>query len=485
MDVAGKPRRAKTASRHWPDGLIGSARPREKWHGQIRGMRELGSRGLDVRLDSIRQAGIRRQAMIATSLAVLVLVASPAQARWFFEPEPATKSRALPPAQQGAAEPNAQRKGAKKAGKKGAKTTAVAKAPEKMPAGPLSIVVSIKQQRLTVYANGQPFAHSPVSTGVPGHPTPQGVFSVIQKNLHHRSNIYSDAPMPYMQRITWSGVAMHEGKLPGYPASHGCIRLPREFAQRLWGMTRIGARVIIAQDEVAPADITHTRLAALNFPTLSAAEEPVSRVRLATAAPSGVVDAPLKGTIDESTARATATSAAPTVEAERAAPRVPDKGAIATSAKDPLLKPGPISIFISRKTGKLYVRKGLEEVLEVPVTIAQPDQPIGTHLFTALKADGENMRWNVVSLPIQRLVKNGKYLMTMNRGEKLRKELTAPVHETLPPGDPHAALDRITIPDAIVARITEMMSPGASLMVSDLGLSHETGKGTDFIILTR
>ena len=87
-----------------------------------------------------------------------------------------------------------------------------ATAPEKLPPGPLHVVISIKQQRMTLYANGQPFAHSPVSTGVPGHPTPQGVFSVIQKNLHHRSNIYSAAPMPYMQRITWSGVAMHEGK---------------------------------------------------------------------------------------------------------------------------------------------------------------------------------------------------------------------------------------------------------------------------------
>jgi lipoprotein-anchoring transpeptidase ErfK/SrfK len=463
--------------------------------GQIRELKEPGLRGLDVRLDSIRQAGIRRHAMIATSVAVLILAAAPAQARWFFEPEPATKSgpksRALTPAQQGGTiDPGALRK---KASRKGAKTTAVAKPPEKMPPGPLSILVSIKQQRLTVYANGQPFAHSPISTGVPGHPTPQGVFSVIQKNLHHRSNIYSDAPMPYMQRITWSGVAMHEGKLPGYPASHGCIRLPREFAQRLWGMTRIGARVIVAQDEVAPLDIAHTRLAALNFPTLSAAEEPVSRVRLATAVPSGVLDAPLKGAIDDvkveratgGAAKASATPAAVAVDPERATQRVPDKGTIITSAKDPLLKPGPVSIFISRKTGKLYVRKGLDEVFEVPVTIAQPDQPIGTHVFTALKADGDNVRWNVVSLPTQRLVKQGKYLMTMHRGEKLRKELVPPVHETLPPGDPHAALDRITIPDAIVTRITEMMSPGASLMISDLGVSYETGKGTDFIILTR
>src|SRR5262245_40821876 len=225
--------------------------------------------------------------MLAASL--VIAAADPAQARWWFGPAPApimVPEMRAPAYQRGI---NAKRKqipGVKAA------------APEKLPPGPVHIVISIKQQRLTLYVNGQPYAQSPVSTGVPGHPTPQGVFAVIQKNLHHRSNIYSDAPMPYMQRITWSGVAMHEGKLPGYPASHGCIRLPREFAQRLWGMTRIGARVIIAQDEVAPHDITHTRLAALNWPALGAAEEPASRVRLATAVPSGVLDAPLKGAID-------------------------------------------------------------------------------------------------------------------------------------------------------------------------------------------
>jgi lipoprotein-anchoring transpeptidase ErfK/SrfK len=441
--------------------------------------------------------------LIAASLSVMLLVASPAQANWFFfGPDPAAKpgarTRGVAPAQPGIVDPNAPLKPVKKrASKKGTKTTAVAKAPEKLPPGPLSILISVKQQRLTVYVNGRPFAHSPVSTGVPGHPTPQGVFSVIQKNLHHRSNLYSDAPMPYMQRITWSGVAMHEGKLPGYPASHGCIRLPREFAQRLWGMTRIGARVIIAQDEVAPADISHTRLAALNLPTLSAAE-PVSKIRLATAAPGGFLDLPLKGTIDEnesndariekaidSAVQAGMAAADAFVEVEKAPPRVPDKSGVVASAKDPLLRPGPISIYISRKNGRLYLRKGFDEVLDVPVTIAQPDQPLGTHVFSALKADGENVRWNVVSLPTQRLVKNGKYLMTQKGGEKFRKELAAPVHETVPPGDPHVALDRITIPEATLARINELMSPGASLIISDLGLSYETGKGTDFIILTR
>ena len=119
------------------------------------------------------------------------------------------------------------------------------------------------------------------------------------------------------------------------------------------------------------------------------------------------------------------------------------------------------------------------------MTIAQPDAPLGTHVFSALKGDDDAVRWNVVSLPTDRLVKKGKYLETFVRGEKLRKELVPPVHETVPPGDPNAALDRITIPAATLARINELMSPGASLIISDLAPSHETGRGTDFIVLTR
>ena len=99
-----------------------------------------------------------------------------------------------------------------------------------------------------------------VSTGTASHPTPTGVFSIIEKDRFHRSNLYHNAPMFFMQRVTWSGVAMHEGVLPGYPASHGCIRLPRDFAARLWPTTKLGVRVIIARDEVAPVDFAHPRL---------------------------------------------------------------------------------------------------------------------------------------------------------------------------------------------------------------------------------
>ena len=110
----------------------------------------------------------------------------------------------------------------------------------KISTGPLQIVISLDRQRLSLFSDGILIAQSPVSTGVRRHPTPTGIFSVIQKQLFHRSNLYSDAPMPYMQRITWSGVAIHEGVLPGHPASHGCIRLPRDFAIRLYSLTRLG-----------------------------------------------------------------------------------------------------------------------------------------------------------------------------------------------------------------------------------------------------
>jgi hypothetical protein len=131
------------------------------------------------------------------------------------------------------------------------------------PQGPLIISISIAQQKLRLYdANGL-FAESPVSTGMAGHPTPMGVFSVIQKQKFHRSNIYSGAPMPFMQRITWSGVAMHAGVLPGYPASHGCIRMPAAFAIKMYGWTKMGARVIVTPGDVSPASFSHPLLATL------------------------------------------------------------------------------------------------------------------------------------------------------------------------------------------------------------------------------
>jgi lipoprotein-anchoring transpeptidase ErfK/SrfK len=129
------------------------------------------------------------------------------------------------------------------------------------PQGPLIIAISIDQQQLRIYDANGIFAETPISTGMKGHPTPMGVFSVIQKHKFHHSNIYSGAPMPFMQRITWSGVAIHAGVLPGYPASHGCIRMPMAFAIKMWNWTKMGARVVVTPGEMTPASFSHPLLA--------------------------------------------------------------------------------------------------------------------------------------------------------------------------------------------------------------------------------
>ena len=143
------------------------------------------------------------------------------------------------------------------------------------PQGPLIIAISIQQQRLKIYDAAGFFAETPISSGMPGHPTPMGVFSVIQKQKLHHSNIYSGAPMPYMQRITWSGIAIHAGVLPGYPASHGCIRMPMAFAVKMWNWTKMGARVVVTPGETTPADFSHPLLVAQKVvPQPSVADEP-------------------------------------------------------------------------------------------------------------------------------------------------------------------------------------------------------------------
>src|SRR5689334_16601851 len=126
--------------------------------------------------------------------------------------------------------------------------------------GPQQIFISINQQKLHLYSNGVHVADTSIATGVADHPTPLGVFSVIQKQVFHRSNIYSNAPMPYMQRVTWSGVAMHEGQNIGHPASHGCIRMPHDFAVRLYRFTKLNTRVVIARGELRPVEFADPHL---------------------------------------------------------------------------------------------------------------------------------------------------------------------------------------------------------------------------------
>jgi len=320
------------------------------------------------------------------------------------------------------------------------------------PKGPLMIIISIADQRISLYDNGVLVARSSVSTGVRDHPTPLGVFSVISKARWHRSNIYSDAPMPYMQRITWSGIALHAGPLPGHPASHGCIRLTNDFAIRLFHITRRGTRVIIARDDVRPVEISNPRLFVV---------EP----KVAVASP------------DSGSATAAAAMLAPLVSNAQAQEN--GKRPDSTAADVAPQKVAPVTIFVSRKLSKLFVRQGFAPLFDVPVNIQNPNEPMGTHVFSAVEfpTAGAAIRWNVVSIP-------DRYSLRQKAPEKPHKASTIQKASPLAPPQAAAALDRIDIPQDAGERIARLITPGSSLIISDNGMSDETGDDTDIIVET-
>jgi len=382
-----------------------------------------------------------------------------------------------------------------------------------MPKGVQQIFISINQQKLHLYSDGMHVADTSIATGVPSLPTPLGVFSVIQKQVFHRSNIYSNAPMPFMQRITWSGVAMHEGENIGHPASHGCVRMPREFAMRLYGVTKLGVRVIIARTELRPAEFADPHLFVhKDKPAAPAVAEAVKTAQsldsgktIDAAAGNASVAKPaelgLRVSSDGAASAdppdppaATVVQAAPVARAGAApldtAPTPFGKPAI---VRDAPAKNTPIAIFISRKEKKIYVRQNFQPLFDASVSIAHPDQPLGTHVFTAmafLGGDRTALRWNVVSLPGEPPPKAARHTEYEDRferhsGRRHHEEASArPVTELPPPLTPAEVLARIDIPQDVIDHIAEMMVPGSSLIVSDQGLGDETGEGTDFVVVT-
>jgi lipoprotein-anchoring transpeptidase ErfK/SrfK len=457
------------------------------------------------------------------------------------------------------------------------------------PTGPLVLVVSIGKQTVTVYDDGKVIAKSPISSGMTGHPTPTGIFSILEKNRYHYSNLYGGAPMPFMQRVTNSGVAMHAGDLPGYPASHGCIRLPYSFARSLFGITDVGARVIITDQDPTPAEFNSPHLVAPLPPDnvvqnaaapgasnmigvspaaagdgartrgMAAARRAAERDRLVSAiseaenaktaaenqaiaaakavqdgkdlirkergeegrlaeaarkaakaadqaadkfkdltAKLGKVDV---ATLDAATldkhkaeeeteetkmldAADAATAAKRTAEAQSAKAKqaVADAGALEKAtlvAADALdaRKDYPVSVFISRKTGRLIAKLGFVQVLDVPVTIADADKPLGTHVLTATHfTDGEKaLRWNSVTLKPS---ETAQYA----RRKKRRHDDEAPVVAAGHDADAAAALERIQMPKETADQLAELMKPGSSFIISDYGLSRETSARTEFVV---
>lgn len=333
---------------------------------------------------------------------------------------------------------------------------------------PLQVVVSIADQRISVYDGSALIAQSSVSTGVPNHPTPLGVFSVIGKNIWHRSNLYSDAPMPYMQRITWSGIALHAGDLPGYPASHGCIRLEKEFAVRLWHLTKRGTRVIIAPSDIRPTDIASPHL-----PVFKPKAPPKTLVADATTTDTAVVVQAATPATDLMQGPADIIAAPP-----------------AETARKPEA-PSPVSVFVSRKSNKLFVRQNFKPLFEMPVTIQNPDQPLGTHVFTLTSAreEGADPRWTVLTVPEGRphtsQVSSKRHRTPVKEHRSSYKEMPETVAPGSSPEKAGAALGRVSMPPEAMERIAELLVPGSSLILSDQGLSQETGQNTDVIVETR
>jgi lipoprotein-anchoring transpeptidase ErfK/SrfK len=390
---------------------------------------------------------------------------------------------------------------------------------------PIMAIVSIKTQQVTFYDADGWILRAPVSTGTTGRETPAGVFALIEKDKDHHSSMYDDAWMPNMQRITWNGIALHGGPLPGYAASHGCVRMPYGFAEKLFDKTRIGMRVIISPDDAAPLEFSHPALFVPNAEAIKAAparaetlareaaEAATSAVEAKKAAAIAAREAasvtaslrklqsfkksadaelafadkalaaaktdPAKARAEElqqkaaakaadlgtqlDTAKVEATSKPGAAAAAKDAAKAAEtkKADTARAANDANLALEPVSVYISRATQKLYVRRNthrpapdgggevFDTTIEVPVTIRNPDKRIGTHVFTAMARNEQGLRWSAV---------------TIDNAD-----------------DAKDALDRITIPQDVLDRIAPTALPRSSIVISDEPLSKETNYRTEFV----
>jgi hypothetical protein len=504
---------------------------------------------------------------------------------------------------------------------------------------PLIIVASLRNQRLRVFDVDGEITSSRISSGRPGFATPTGVFSILEKKVQHHSNIYAGAEMPYMERLTWSGIALHAGVVPGYRASHGCVRLPHSFARTLYSMTKLGGRVVITATDAEPVafsspklfkplpldDKTAMKLGSSGHPRVAINDKPdetttdalpdfplligispalaravadmprdpqrrpatrveadqlmqerVTRLQAAlksadaaqTAAlakidesakefaqaerqlqdaqrsgeplraavknaelrqqdairafsafmssgtgssltPDAMLDreadlenAVLQATRDADDAR---TNAAKTewsfaeVQARYSAAKaardnvsialrnaqtdlISAKRELADANNDVRLRSKSISVFVSLRAQRLYVRQGTEPVLEAPISVAPLPGPVGTHVFTAMRygEDPNTFDWRLVSAQVPAA---GKTFLDDVR--KRRGDAAAPAGN-LSVRMATAALSAFTIPDDIMSMISERARPGASLIVSDRELpDHENGSGTEFVVLTK
>jgi peptidoglycan hydrolase-like protein with peptidoglycan-binding domain len=375
---------------------------------------------------------------------------------------------------------------------------------------PLQVVVSREQQSLVVYDGDTVVATSKVSTGKAGHATPTGIFSILEKRRRHESNIYSNAPMPFMQRLTWSGIALHgSNHVPDYPASHGCVRLPSKFAASLFKMTGYGMHVVISDRQIAPVEVASEMLfqpsesrpqgPALSDvplrPAIGEFNQSAVEVAMTDKRPSPVASdeekVPIRILI---TRRGTqesvrdlqtllntlgydaglpdgfsgpATAAA--IEAFQRAEALPVEGKVTPELIEAVFRKAGRSAPLN---GVLRVRRQFQPLFEAEVAIAEPETALGTHLlqFQDLDTNTGQGKWFGMSLENKLPKTTKKRLGITAEGE---------------PGTLERTLSRITVPKDVRERLAGLLANGSSLSITDTESGLETGKGTDFITVTR
>ncbi len=280
-----------------------------------------------------------------------------------------------------------------------------------VPSGPMVVVVSLPEQRAYVYRNGIRIGTTTVSTGKPGHGTPTGIFLVLQKDKDHHSKKYNNAAMPYTERLTWDGIALHAGGLPGYPSSHGCVHLPSEFARRLFEISPMGMTVVIANAQSKPADVVHP-----------AALAPVD---------------PKTGKEVE----------VPRLSADEAFRWEPEKST-----------DGPLSIVISGADRRVLVYRNGVEIGRAKLVVSQPEVPLGTHAFVMQEGQGEGTSVFQKGAPAHRWIAVG---------------LPGHAGEDKQPLDPSQA-DRVRMPPEFAKSIYAILSPGTTLLVTDAPVLEQT-----------
>ena len=559
---------------------------------------------------------------VSVVTAALGFEATPAAAQdyipWFNDDQPRTEParnwKRRPRSPSRTALNDYGRLGLKAAGEQSAREAKPTEVPN--PQRPLFVVASIADQRVSVYNHDGLVASSAISTGMAGHPTPKGIFTIIGRERFHRSNIYSAAPMPFMQRVTWSGIAMHLGVVPGHPASHGCIRLPAEFATKLWGLTKIGERIVISQEEVTPTEFAHPLLPAPKMLVQAEADRAAPAVD-APRAPIAAAGPPLvnprqyaeqlkvKATAevaaavktvkemftalggkrqeaararvelkvaetDHASAHSKADAAAKTFEAAAAAASAAQRESVlaaeglksaestafdkamadhfaqayekaaaardaattvkknadsaladaltkletaktaseakdaeladavrrlneATAAsdgaandrKEALRRAMPVSVLVSKKDRRIYVRQGLAPVFDAPISVRDPETLLGSHLYiaTAANEDGTALKWSVVSMPDRAAEDQGERRTNKGWVDEQAGMPPTPRRSTSTPAE---ALERVEIAQDVRDRIGERLWTGGSLIITDQPLSGETGNdGTDLTVKVR